>query len=150
MTKSKKTLAQLKAGKNTSDHIDHILKRLGHGATRAEIVFELHKEFGVPKAKADTVIDTCVDLVFRVEPEYVTNIVAQIRYNTAQTLQGVDEMLEDCTQAVEREQLIRTRMRAMDTLQKLLPTKIDIVATDPDNIRRILFDLHDVEDESGE
>ncbi len=146
MATKKKTLEDINKGKDASQHVDYILKRLGHGATPAEIQWEMKRKFKLSKVKAQTIIDVCTDLVFRVEPDYVTNIVSQIRYNTAQTLQSVDEMLETAESDYERQTLLKTRMAAVSTLQKMLPTKIEVSGGGP-NIKKMLFELHDIDEE---
>ncbi len=125
-------------------HVDYILKRLGNGANKLEIRHEVMTKFKLKGVRAGTMIDTCIDMAFRVDPEYVSQIVAQIKYNVSQTLLSVDEMLENA-EGCERERLLKTRMRAMDTLTKLLPTRIDITSNDVD-VRKALFDLHGLED----
>ena len=131
-------------GGHNSKYVDYVLKRLGNGATGGEIGQEMKIKFNVSGAKAKAIIDTCTDLVFRVEPDYIKRTVAQIRYNTAQTLQSVDDMLETAESDYERQTLLKTRMAAVATLQKLLPARIEI-SGDGRDVKQMLFDLHDVD-----
>lgn len=146
MASKKKTPAPEGLGGHNSNYVDYVLKRLGNGATHSEVAHEMKVKFNLGYTKANTIIDTCTDLVFRVEPDYIKHMVAQIRYNTAQTLKSVDEMLETAESDYERQALLKTRMAAIATLQKMLPSRIEI-AGDGTNVKQLLFELHDVEEE---
>ncbi len=134
---------------HNSKYVDYVLKRLGNGATTNEIQYEMKSKFKLSAPRAKAIIDTCTDMVFRVEPDYIKRTVAQIRYNTAQTLQSVDEMLETAESDYERQCLLKTRMAAIATLQKLLPARIEI-SGDGANVKQMLFDLHDIDPEGQE
>jgi hypothetical protein len=128
----------------TSEQVDYIMKRLGHGATSSELIVELKLKFKITPVKAKAMIDTCTDVAFRMSPEYVSEIAGQIRHSIGQTLQGLDTMLEQENSATNKKELLRLRLQCLQSLLKLLPTNINI-GGQVDDLSGVLFDLHGIE-----
>lgn len=147
--KSIRNLIKYKKDATTSQIVDHIMERLSHGATKSELIVELRLAFDVKKTQAEAMIDTCVDVAFRLEPEFVAEVAGQVRHSLGLTMQQIDEMIKRAKSDSVRQMLVKDKLHAIQALQKLLPSQIDITTSDEGRIKQILFDLHGIEEEEG-
>lgn len=137
----------LKENASTADVVDHIMQRLGHGASHDELVVELKLKYKILPGKAAIMIDVITDVAFRLDPNYVAEIAGQIRYSVAKTLEGIDKLLDTESAIRDQKELLKMRLHAIQALQKLLPTQIDINTKSDDGLRNVLFDLHGIDKE---
>jgi hypothetical protein len=139
-------LIKYKENDKTSEVVDYVYQRLSQGASAKEIEVDLKIKYKWGHVRARTIIEVCTDIAFRLNPSYVEEIIGQMRYGTQQTLQALDEMKPYAKTYNQKVDLIKARQRALESNGKFLPTQIDISTSDSDNLRKVLFDLHGIED----
>jgi len=143
--KSVTKFIEYKENAGLSDVVDHIMARLGQGASKDELIAELKIKYKIKMVKATTMIDVCTDVAFRLDPNYVAEVAGQIRYSVQKTLQGIDKLIQTEPGVRDQKDLLKMRLHAAQALQKLLPTQIDLNTKDEDGLRGVLFDLHGID-----
>jgi hypothetical protein len=131
----------------TKVFVDVAMKAMAE-ATPVEMIVVAVRQAGASPQVAAAIVDACKEIV-ALEPEYVQNMLSQLRLAHTRNLNQIEKMYieaEAKNDLIGMSKAISLRTRALKDIRGLLPNQVEIrVAGPEDHQHKVMFDLYDIE-----
>lgn len=128
---------------NYDKYVAHCLRRFEDCATKNIIVNEM-VQMGCPLAEADSIVQTVSELYLQHDPEEMIRLFSQLRLANSRMLQHINSQLD---QAPKDPTWHALKIKVLENMRKLLPDQSTITIKTEDDLNKVFFDVHNLNEE---
>jgi hypothetical protein len=127
-------------------YVAHALERMGDCASKNIIINEL-MQMGCKKSDADALLSTMSNLYLTHDEESMKELFGQLRLANSKMLQQINIELNKNSKDPTWHAL---KIKVLENMRRLLPKETTVTVKGEDDINKIFFDVHNLNDEEND
>jgi len=136
-----KRLADPKVGQS----IDYCVRRISELGSLHTIKYELRAS-GLTDKQADIAIEAARYFT-TLDEDWTNEVLVAIKTGVGDTIRQLNQMIENAENDKEKREIIAMRLKAYETIRRILPEKVDLTIEEKESVENVIFEVYDINEE---